>query len=170
MPDPVTVNGRTSGRISSGSVTVASPDLSSSTPRLTSRPGRRLTVSHPVESESCCTPTDDASASGPTGSAPLALTVTYAGCTTGTSHASSTRTFAAATVCPSATRVSRLAFTAKRAGSPVTWTAIESRRSAPQEFFMRTRSRCGPGVRGTAMKSYTPSIRVRPESIAVAPS
>ena len=76
IPTPVTVSGRTSGKISSGTVARASPDLSSSTPRRTSRPGRRLTTNQPAESVSCCSPTEDASASGPTGSAPVALTVT----------------------------------------------------------------------------------------------
>ena len=76
IPDPVIVNGRTSGSTSSGTVAFASPDLSSSTPRRTSRPGRRLTTSQPAASDSRCTPTEDGSASGPTGSAPVALMVT----------------------------------------------------------------------------------------------
>ena len=54
-------------------------------------------------------------------------------------HSSSTRTSTWATERPSATRDTRLGLTWNFAGTPVTWTAIESQRSAPQEFFIATR-------------------------------
>src|SRR5207245_7550467 len=102
--------------------------------------------------------------------APWALTVTYAGCATGTPQPSNTRTCSTAVVRPSATSASGPGGISNRAGNPVTWTAMLSQRSWPQEFFTATRRRCGPRASGTAMKSNTPSIRVRTVSITVAPS
>ena len=119
---------------------VASPDLSSRAPRPTSRPGRSAITSRPVAFESSWRPTEEGSASAPSGSAPVAFTDTYAGCATGTPQASRTRTSATAVERPSAKRVTRLG-TSNRAGKPVTWTAMLSQRSWPQEFLMATRKR-----------------------------
>lgn len=57
-----------------------------------------------------------------------------------------------------------------RAGRPVMCSAIESHDSAPHEFVMRTRRRCGPRASGRATKSYTPSTRTWTESSRLSPS